>query len=451
MSSIYKGFGFMKITRKRYILFSIATILYALFVIWIGVYWLLAGIILIFDLYITGILHRIRGFIKLPRILTETMEWIGAILIALLAVIIIRTLFVEAYTIPTPSMEKTLMVGDYLFVSKIKYGPKVPNTPIGFPFTHNTMPFSKDKKSYSEKVQWPYRRLMGLRNLRHNDVVVFNFPEGDTVVRELPDQNYYSLIRNYGRKTIHSQYEIITRPVDKRENFVKRCVGLPGDTLEIRQSKVIVNGMELTEEPFIQFNYYIMTNGEEIDSLFITELDLRGTDRLYDPTRKSYIFPLTANQAEHISKLPNVQTVTKLENTTKQLSYFSFFPYDPEYPWTEDNFGPLVVPGKGMTVSLSIHNLPLYQRIIEAYEKDQLEVRDSAIYINNELRNSYTFDMDYYFMLGDNRHNSADSRIWGFVPEDHVVGKAVLVWLSIDRSKEGWQRFRWDKMFKKIY
>ncbi|KPL12647.1 MAG: hypothetical protein AMS26_16780 [Bacteroides sp. SM23_62] len=440
----------MKVPRKRYILFAIAALLYSLFVIWIGVFWFLFGIILIFDHFITRFLFKIRKFIKLPAVLTETLEWISAIVTALLAVIIIRTLFVEAYNIPTPSMEQTLLVGDYLFVSKLSYGPKIPNTPIGFPFTHNTMPFTKDRKSYSEKVQWPYKRLLGLGKVRYNDVVVFNFPEGDTIVKELPDQNYYSLIRNYGRKTILSQYEIITRPVDKRENFVKRCVGLPGDTLELRHSSIFVNGRELTQQPFIQFNYYVRTNGEKLDSIFITDLELTEADRLYDPSRESYVFPLTANQAAKIRELPNIQVVTRLENTTKPLSYFSFFPYSPDYPWTEDNFGPLVIPEKNQTVRLSIKNLLLYRRIIEVYEKNHLEVRDSIIFINHEPRNSYTFGMDYFFMLGDNRHNSADSRIWGFVPEDHVVGKAVLVWLSIDRSKKGWKRFRWHKMFKKI-
>jgi signal peptidase I len=440
----------MKVPRKRYILFAIAALLYSLFVIWIGLFWFLFGIILIFDHYITRFLYKIRKLIKLPAVLTETLEWISAIVTALLAVIIIRTLFVEAYNIPTPSMEQTLLVGDYLFVSKLSYGPKIPNTPIGFPFTHNTMPFTKDRKSYSEKVQWPYKRLLGLGKVRYNDVVVFNFPEGDTIVRELPDQNYYSLTRNYGRKTILSQYEIITRPVDKRENFVKRCVGLPGDTLELRHSSIFVNGRELIQQPFIQFNYYVRTNGEKLDSIFITDLELTEADRLYDPSRESYVFPLTTNQAAKIRELPNIQVVTRLENTTKPLSYFSFFPYSPDYPWTEDNFGPLVIPEKNQTVRLSIKNLLLYRRIIEVYEKNHLEVRDSIIFINHEPRNSYTFGMDYFFMLGDNRHNSADSRIWGFVPEDHVVGKAVLVWLSIDRSKKGWKRFRWHKMFKKI-
>jgi len=440
----------MKVPRNRYILFAIASLFYSLFIIWIGAFWFLFGIVLIFDHFITRILFKIRKLIKLPAVLTETLEWISAILIALFAVIIIRTLFIEAYNIPTPSMEKTLLVGDYLFVSKLSYGPKIPNTPVGFPFTHNTMPLSKDRKSYSEKVQWPYKRLLGLGRVRHNDVVVFNFPEGDTIVKELPDQNYYGLIRNYGRNTIHSQYEVISRPVDKRENFVKRCVGLPGDTVELRHSSIIVNGQELEQQPFVQFNYYVRTNGEKLDSTFIRDLELSDADRLYDPSRESYVFPLTTEQAVKIRELPNILVVNRLDNTTKQLSYFSFFPYSSYYPWTEDNFGPLVIPEKGKTVRLSVKNLPLYRRIIEAYEKNHLEVRDSIIYINHEPRNSYTFAMDYFFMLGDNRHNSADSRIWGFVPEDHVVGKAVLVWLSVDGLKKGWERFRWKKMFKKI-
>ena len=436
---------------KTYLSFVIVALLYSLFVIWIQVYWLLVGLILILDYFITRILPvpQVRKLIKLPRILHE-IDWFSTIVIALVFVIVVRTLFIEAYTIPTPSMEQTLMVGDYLFVSKLSYGPIIPNTPLAFPFTHNTMPLSREKKSYSEKIEWPYRRLAGLNHIRNNDVVVFNFPEGDTVVKELPDQNYYSLIRNYGRKTILSQYNVVTHPVDKRENFVKRCIGIPGDRIVIRHSNIFINGGLTKDADMIQYSYYVRTNGEELAGQKIEEMGLEGSDRLYDPSRESYVFPLTAGQVDTLRELNNISTITRLENTNKKLSYFSFFPYSPEYEFTEDNFGPLMVPGKGMTVLLNLSNLPLYRRIIEVYEGNELRISDSTIYINNEPRNTYTFDMDYYFMLGDNRHNSADSRIWGFVPEDHIVGKAVFVWLSIDRSKEGFERFRWQKMFKKI-
>lgn len=442
----------MRIPRRKYFWFGITALLYSAFVVWIQVYWLLGGLALITDYFITRILPvpQVKRLFKLHPLLLGALDWAGAIVTALVFVVVIRTLFIEAYTIPTPSMERSLMVGDYLFVSKLRYGPKIPNTPLAFPFTHNTMPFSKGRKSYNEKVIWPYKRLAGFGPVRNNDVVVFNFPEGDTVVRELPDQNYYALIRNYGRKTILSQYNIVTHPVDKRENFVKRCIGIPGDTLEIRHTDIYVNGRLMENPSSIQHSYYVRTNGNELAGRILKDMGLEGSDRLYDPARESYIFPLTAAMADTLSMIPEISRVTRLENTHKKLSYFSFFPYSPDFEWTEDNYGPLVIPAKGMKVELSMSSLPIYRRIIEVYEGNNLAVIDSDIYINNELQKSYTFGMDYYFMLGDNRHNSADSRVWGFVPEDHIVGKAVFVWLSVDRSKEGFQRFRWNKMFKTI-
>jgi len=442
----------MPVPPGRYIGFGIVTVLYTLFTLWIGLYLMLAALPFIFDHFITRRLpiKKLKEIIRLPPVLRETFDWICAILSALLFVILVRTLFIEAYTIPTPSMEQSLMVGDYLFVSKLSYGPRIPNTPLGFPFMHNTMPFSDQKKSYTEKVQWPYKRLTGIGSIRHNDVVVFNFPEGDTVVSQLPDQNYYSLIRNYGRRTIQSQYQVISRPVDKRENFVKRCVGLPGDTIEIIHTKVFLNGMEQAEMPGLQHRYYVRTNGEKIDSTARSALHLDAAQRMYDPKLESYIFSLTAGQADKLDSLSNIRSVTRLENTNRQIAYFSHFPYSPDFQWTEDNYGPLLIPKKGATIRISPTNLPLYKRIIETYEKNHLDLRDSVIYINHEPRISYTFGMDYYFTMGDNRHNSADSRVWGFVPEDHVVGKAVFIWLSVDRAREGWERFRWNRMFKKI-
>lgn len=440
----------MSVPTKRIIGFGIVTVLYTGFAVWIGVYWLLLALPLIFDYFITRWLpvKKIRKIIRLPAILKEMLDWIGAILFALLFVILVRTLFIEAYSIPTPSMEKSLLVGDYLFVSKLSYGPRVPNTPLGFPFTHNTMPFSDEKKSYSEKIKWPYKRLGGFGKIRLNDVVVFNFPEGDTVVLELPDQNYYTLIRNYGRRTILSQYDVVSRPVDKRENFVKRCLGLPGDTVEIIHTDVYVNRQKIKDIPTLQHRYYVRTNVEKSDSAALADLKLEA--RFYEPKLGSYVIPLTSSRAEQIRAMPYIRSITRLENSNRQFSYLSVYPYNQNYLWTEDNYGPLIVPRKGATVRISPKTLPLYRRIIETYEKNQLEVRDTLIYINHEPRISYTFGMDYYFMLGDNRHNSADSRVWGFVPEDHIVGKAIFIWLSVDRNQDGWQRFRWKRMFKKI-
>jgi signal peptidase I len=341
------------------------------------------------------------------------------------------------------------MVGDYLFVSKISYGPKLPNTPVAFPFAHNTMPFSH-KKSYSEKVQWPYKRLAGLTHVKNNDVVVFNFPEGDTVVVEFPDQNYYTLVRRYGRDAILDQYHILARPVDKRENFVKRCIGIPGDTLLITHTSIYINNLPLTDPDNVQYNYYIRTTGQKIEDNKLAGLDITASDQLNDPNEENYVFSLTRSQASGMRNMSNVAKVTRLENTNRNLSYLSYFPYDPVFSWNEDNFGPLVIPKKGMTVNLTAENLPVYRRIIEVYEKNKLDVKDNIIRINDKPSDTYTFSMNYYFMMGDNRHNSADSRIWGFVPEDHIVGKAVLVWLSVDKNKKSFKKIRWNRMLKKI-
>jgi len=442
----------MRFLKAHYISFLVVTFIYTLFVLWFRWYILLSGIILIFDYFITGIIPWtfLRNKIKLHGTIREAFDWLSAVLAAVIIVLVIRTLLIEAYTIPTPSMEKSLMVGDYLFVSKISYGPKMPNTPLSFPFTHNTLPFSDYRKSYSDRVNLSYKRLKGLGRIKNNDIVVFHFPEGDTVVLEFPDQHFYHLMRQYGRAAIFSQYTVASRPVDKRDNFVKRCVGIPGDTLEIRHSVIYVNNKHLQDPSGTLHNYYVRTNGEYIDTFELDNMDLTGTDQLYDPSNESYIYPLTEELAGKIRKLGNVFAVTRLENANRKLSYLSYFPYDQKYQWTEDNFGPVVIPQKGATIRISEDNLPLYRRIIETYEGNKLEIRNKDIFINDIPSKTYTFKMDYYFMMGDNRHNSADSRIWGFVPEDHVVGKAILVWLSIDKTKKSFEKFRWDRIFKII-
>jgi signal peptidase I len=441
----------VKVKTSDIILFVIAATLFSLFAVWLQFYWLLIGNIILLDLFITRLINwRYPSRLLLRfRLLKEILDWTFAIISAIILVVFIRTFIIEAYTIPTPSMERTLLVGDYLFVSKISYGPKLPNTPLAFPFTHNTLPFS-NKQSYNEKVQWPYKRLAGFNKIKNNDVVVFNFPEGDTVIQQFPDQNYYSLIRKYGRNSVLNQYQIIVRPVDKRENFVKRCIAIPGDTLLITHSSVYINNLPFADPEEAQYNYYIRTNGKEIEDDKLAGLEITASDRLNDPDKESYVFSLTRGQASSIRNMSNVAKVTRLENTNRNLSYLSYFPYDPTFYWNEDNFGPLIVPGKGITIDLTLKNLPLYRRIIEAYEKNTLDIKDSIIYVNNQPSSSYTFTMNYYFMMGDNRHNSADSRIWGFVPEDHIVGKAFLVWLSIDKNKKSFKKIRWNRMLKRI-
>jgi len=441
----------MKIKTSDIIKFVVFGILFSLFAIWLRFYWLLLGNIILFDIYVSKLInwHYPGKILSKSKIVREIFDWSMAIISALILVIFIRTFIIEAYTIPTPSMERTLMVGDYLFVSKISYGPKLPNTPVAFPFTHNTMPFS-NKKSYNEKIQWPYKRLAGFSKIKNNDVVVFNFPEGDTVILQFPDQDYYNLVRKYGRNTIWSQYDVISRPVDKRENFVKRCIGIPGDTLLITHTLIYINNKPFSDPASTQYNYYIRTNGEILETDLLNELEITETDQLYDPDMESYVFTLTRKQASDIRNLSNITKVSLLENTNRNLSYLSFFPYDPAYSWNEDNFGPIVIPRKGLSVDLSLENLPLYKRIIETYEKNKLDIKDGIIYVNNNPTDSYTFTLNYYFMMGDNRHNSADSRIWGFVPEDHIVGKAVLIWLSVDKNKKSFKKIRWNRMFKKI-
>jgi len=335
----------VKIKTSDIIKFVVFGILFSLFAIWLRFYWLLLGNIILFDIYVSKIInwHYPGKILSKSKIVREIFDWSMAIISALILVIFIRTFIIEAYTIPTPSMERTLMVGDYLFVSKISYGPKLPNTPVAFPFTHNTMPFS-NKKSYNEKIQWPYKRLAGFSKIKNNDVVVFNFPEGDTVILQFPDQDYYNLVRKYGRNTIWSQYDVISRPVDKRENFVKRCIGIPGDTLLITHTLIYINNKPFSDPASTQYNYYIRTNGEVLETDLLNELEITETDQLYDPDMESYVFALTRKQASDIRNLSNITKVSLLENTNRNLSYLSFFPYDPAYSW------------KGCKASLLIHD-----------------------------------------------------------------------------------------------
>jgi len=383
---------------------------------------------------------------------SQLREWTDAIIFAVVAASIIRIFMIEAYTIPTSSMEKSLLVGDFLFVSKMSYGPKLPNTPLAFPFVHHTMPLTKYTKSYVEWIKWPFYRFPGFTTIKHGDVVVFNYPDGDTVALKQQNSSYYSLVRQVGRERVWNDKfnfgDIVSRPVDKRENYIKRCIGLPGDTIQIINEVVYINGKALDFPELSQFMYEVKTDGNPINKRLIGKLDI--TEDVQMTETGDQVITLTQESAAKLKALPNVLSVEKIIQP-KGFWQPYIFPFDSTYAWNVDNFGPLYIPKAGATVQLTLANLPLFSRIINAYELNSLDVKDGKIYINGKVATSYTFKLDYYWMMGDNRHNSADSRFWGFVPVDHIVGKAVFVWLSLDNNKSLFSgKIRWSKLFRTI-
>jgi signal peptidase I len=444
-----------EILSNKWFKFSIMGGLYLLWVIWLGNFWWLIGLAVIFDIYVTEKVHWAFWKKKNPPNgrQTKVVEWIDAIIFAVIAASFIRMFFIEAYTIPTSSMEKSLLVGDYLFVSKTAYGPKTPNTPLSFPFVHNTMPLTRGTNSYVEWIKSPYKRMAGFSKIKNDDVVVFHFPEGDTVAMNIPAQSYYQLTRMYGRDRVWSDKrnfgDVISRPVDKRENYIKRCVAIPGDEIKMENGQLYVNGKPQNSIPGMQHNYIVRTNGTSLNPKTLEKLNIAVADR-ESFSSEQYMFPLTD---ENVSKIKAFSNVTSVEKLTEEPGKWdqSIFPSSEKYPWNVDNFGPITIPAKGKTVQLTIDNLPLYHRVISVYENNNLEVNGSEIKINGEVSNSYTFKMDYYWMMGDNRHNSADSRYWGFVPEDHVVGKAKFIWLSMDKDKSFPAKVRVKRMFRGIH
>ncbi len=385
---------------------------------------------------------------KLPPVKKSAgREWADAIIFAVIAATIIRTFFIEAYTIPTSSMEKSLLVGDYLFVSKMSYGPKIPNTPIAFPFAHHTLPLTEFTKSYVEWIRLPYYRFPGLRTIDNNDVVVFNYPDGDTVALQMQNRSYYAMVREMGRDFVWRNYDVVARPVDKRENYIKRCVGIPGDSLQIIDGEIFINGQLLPFPDDVQFNYQVVTDGSPLHTRVLERFDI--TDA-FQRSQSEYIMALTEEKADQLSQLGSVRQVRKI---SKPATYHEthIFPFHENYPWNEDNFGPIYIPERGATIEINADNIMLWDRIIEVYEGNTLDVRDGRVYINGEVADTYTFQMDYYWMVGDNRHNSADSRYWGYVPEDHIVGRAMFVWLSLDKNKSFLNRIRFNKTFRTIH
>ncbi len=438
---------------NKWVKFVTVAVLYLLWVIWLGSYIWLLGLAVIYDIYISKKVHWAFWKKKNPPDGKQTkfVEWIDAIIFAVIAASFIRMFFIEAYTIPTSSMEKSLLVGDYLFVSKTAYGPKTPNTPLSFPFVHNTLPITGGK-SYLEWIKLPYKRLKGFTHIKNNDVVVFHFPEGDTVALGQPSQSYYQMVMLYGRDRVWSDKrnfgDIISRPVDKCENYIKRCVGISGDVIKMEKGQLLVNGKPQKKFPGMQMKYTVTTNGTPINPKNLDRLNISDDDRR-EFSGQQYILPLTDDDLEKIKQLSNVISVTSQVEEPGNWDRL-IFPSDEHFQWNLDNWGPITIPKKGVTVQLTVDNLPLYRRIIHSYENNDLEVKENQIYINGELTTNYTFKMDYYWMMGDNRHNSADSRYWGFVPEDHVVGKAKIVWLSLDIDKKFPANIRFGRFFHVI-
>lgn len=432
----------------RYIWFGAAVLVWSLLMIWIQLWILLFFNLVLVDLFITRKVDWTLKKYRLPGLLQSSIEWMSVLILAICLSFTIKVFFVEAYKIPTPSMEETLLSGDYIFVSKLAYGPRLPGTPLAIPFYHNKLP--SGRKSYSERISMPYKRLWGFSKVERNDIIVFNFPEGDTMVVQYPGQNYYSLVRQYGRDYILSEFDFITHPVDKRENYIKRCIGLPGDHLGIVDGEVIVNGKVRLDDPGRKHKYYVTTNGLPLPEPFLDSLKILKSSVTYNPVNSLHVLYLTADKAEVVQDFPGVRSIKRYAEPMLSFQNQEIFPHSPDYRWTGDNFGPLKVPARDDSVDLNIVNLPVYQRIIDVYEHNELQVKDGEILINGKPATSYTFKMDYYFVMGDNHHNSADSRYWGFVPEDHLLGKAVKVWFSIEPDKPVIEGIRKERIFSPI-
>ena len=415
-------------------------LLYTLWVIWLGNFWWLFGLVVIFDIFITKKVHWNfwKKRYKEGEKPAAWNEWLDAVIFAVIVVTFINTFWFQAFKIPSSSMESSLLTGDHLFVSKLTYGPRVPQTPLTIPFTHNTI-FGKE--SYSTLIQNDYRRLKGFRDVERGDVVVFCFPHGDTILRAAPAEDYHTLVRFYGKEKVEEISEIVSRPSDKKDHYVKRCVALPGDSLEVRNGFVWVNGEQQEIYKGVQLTYQVKTSGQRINSKTLENLGLNLSELYFDATLPGYpAMPLTAAMLEEVKTLPNVESIECQLDTDPSRCSLEIFPFTEDSGWTRDFFGPLWIPQKGETVKLTEANLPLYQRIISVYEESDLQ---SAIEAGE-----YTFKQDYYFMIGDNRHNSLDSRYWGFVPEDHIVGKPVVIWLSTDKARQFPSNIRWGRFMK---
>jgi signal peptidase I len=414
-------------------------------------------------------------------------DWMDALIFAVAAAYVLRSFLVELYAIPTSSMESSLMVGDYLAVDKVSYGARIPMTLIAVPFVHHTLPLSQFKKAYVEWVKLPYLRFMKINPVERGNAVVFNYPEGDTVVLERQAESYYAIVREFeamlnpnaskleldkvvysrypmelvyhlaskypgkyykgkGRDVVKKEYRVTARPIDKREFYVKRAIGMPGEKLEIVNTQVYIDDKPMQNPKRIQFGYLVTdSSGKGLNSKTRKALNINEDDK---GKINEYVtkYSLTPAQKEEIEKMGlKVEKLVERKGDTD----LNIYPHDPRYHWNKDFFGPITIPKKGATVALNDSTIVLYEHIIRNYELHDLQKKEGQIFIDGKSATEYTFEQNYYFMMGDNRHNSADSRVWGFVPEDHIGGKVWFVWLSLDKYKSwGEGKIRWNRMFR---
>ncbi len=457
----------------RWVRFAIVSIIFLAWVAWLGNWWVALFIILLFDIYITGYIPFTWWKRSKNPAVRTIMGWVDAIVYALILVYFIFIFIGQNYTIPSSSLEKTLLTGDYLWVNKMAYGPRVPNTPVHFPLAHNTMPITGDK-SYLDKPLWGYHRLKGFTSIERGDIVVFNFPAGDTVALEMQNPDYYTLCEIFGRDAVNGNPQrfgrVIYRPVDRRENYVKRCVGLPGDTISVRDGEVVINGVRQPMPEDAQFNYIFQLSGSlltdhEREQLGIAASDLRHLNPTFSPadienlpllgfTVKNdgtippvYIAPLTTTMKAQLE----ARGATKIMRQETQPGTELIFPKGLSDDWTRSDLGPLWIPSRGATIPLNLQTWLTYNRCIRNYEGHHDAYYDEStgkVIIDGAPADSYTFTMDYYFMMGDNRDNSLDSRYWGFVPEDHIVGRPERVLISFDQEKKFPFNIRWNRIFR---
>ncbi|MCK0178111.1 signal peptidase I [Flavobacteriaceae bacterium S0862] len=371
-------------------------------------------------------------------------EWVNSILFAIVAATLVHTYFIQPYTIPSSSLEKSLLVGDFLFVSKVNYGARIPMTTVAAPMVHDTIPVLKKKSylfndditkketSWLNKLQLPYLRIPGFEKIDRNEIVVFNSPADST-----DNINVFSSDRNYNK------------PIDKKINLVKRCVGVPGDSLEVRDGFIYINGVknELPDRAQLQFSYYVQPKTNQFNPQLLKErYDITDRFTIINNQNTYYFSAISDEALSRFKNHPNVLSITP-NKQEKGVRDPNIFPHHPDYNWNNDFFGPLYIPEEGKTIDINLEVLPLYKRVIEEYEGNSLRVEGNQIFINDQLATNYTFKQDYYWMMGDNRHNSLDARAWGFVPFNHVVGKPVFIWMSWDGLKNP----RWERFFTTVH